>query len=99
MSRYYSYEDYLNRKRAEHGERFDPSDLAEQFIPYFISRERIRVEGLADEPLTGTVGVTTGHKPAFLLMRRSSDHGSMWLLSDEHRITAVKRGRDYVAVS
>lgn len=88
------YTDYITRKRAEYGERFDPSDLDPRFIPYFNSGERVRVStrGLT---LTGTVGVTTGWRPAFLLMRRRTDRGSSWVLGPNDQILAVKRGKRY----
>lgn len=92
------YRDFIARKRKEYGERFDASDLDPRFIPYFHSDVRIKVE-TCGKILTGTIGVTTGWRPAFLLMLRSSSHGSSWLLSrPSDRILAVKHGRKYVEV-
>lgn len=48
---------------------------------------------------TGTVGITTGWHPAFLLMSRSSAMGSSDVLSARDVIVAVKRGRSYVPVA
>ena len=91
------YSDYITRKGAEYGVRFDPSDLDPRFIPYFDSGERVRVAtcGLV---LTGTIGITTGWRPAFLLMRRRTDHGSTWVLGANSHVLAVKRGKGYQAL-
>lgn len=88
------YEQFIARKVREYGDKFDTSDLAPQFVRYFNSGERVRVDfGYAQ--LTGTIGVTTGWRPAFLLMRTSRSHGSSDLLSKDDRIIAVKEGRAY----
>jgi hypothetical protein len=92
------FEEFLSRKAREHGPRFDPSDLHPQFVPYFESGERVRVATLGEE-LTGTIGVTTGWKPGFLLMRRKSDTGSVYVLRAEDRVLAVQRGRKYEEVT
>ena len=77
-----NYREYLDRKHAEHGDRFDTSELSLQFVPYFENRQRIKIKNRWGEVLTGTVGVTTGWKPSFLLMRRKNQTGSSILLSD-----------------
>ncbi|MGH7962943.1 MAG: hypothetical protein ACRERD_14120 [Candidatus Binatia bacterium] len=83
------------RKQTEHGDKFDPSDLAEKFISHFESGERIRVEfdyGSGGKCVrTGRVSVTTGWKPAFLLIRRRTDRGSSTLLNSDDRITHVQQ--------
>jgi hypothetical protein len=91
------YDEYLARKRAEHGTQFDPSDLAPQFVRYYNSGERVRVQDKYGETRTGTIGVTTGWKPAFLLMATSRSLGSTELLSTDDQVVAVKHGRTYVA--
>lgn len=94
------YRDFIARKQAEYGDRFDPSGLDPRYIPYFHSDVRIKVEtGDGGMVLTGTVGVTTGWKPSFLLMRTARSHGSSWLLGKDERIVGVKQGRSYVAPS
>jgi len=84
------YDDYLASKRSAYMERFDESELSRQFIPYFNNRARIRVEMPYDEILTGTVGVTTGWRPSFILMRTSRSIGSCHLLDDRARIIGVQ---------
>jgi len=92
------YGQLLARKAREHGSKWDPSGLAPQFAPYLHSDTRIKVRGPWGTR-TGTVGITTGWRPAFLLMARTSAHGSSDLLGPEDQIIAVKRGRVYVPVA
>lgn len=88
------FEAYCNRKRNQYGDRFrPPADT--RFIRYFNSGERIRVRTCGME-LTGTVSITTGWSPAFLLMRTRRSMGSPWTLGERDEVLAVKRGRRYV---
>ena len=60
------YDELIARKRAEYGDKFDASGLAPQFVGAFNDRSRIEVEPRhSDRPRRGTVGVTTGWRPAF----------------------------------
>lgn len=93
------FQSFIERKRREHGVRFDPSELASAFVPYFESQERVRVRLKYGEEMTGTIGVTTGWRPAFLLMRSSRALGSSVVLSSEASVIAVKRGRKYVTLA
>lgn len=92
------FDDTLNRKTREHGTKFDPSDLASAFVPYYNSGERIKVRAPWGDETTGTVGMTTGWRPAFLLMRTSRSIGSSYVLRETDTVIAVKRGRVYVEV-
>lgn len=94
----------VNQGRVQHGERFDDTDLraAKHFAPYYRNGARLKVrrdygDGEYHER-TGTVGKTTGWKPAFLLMHRSSDRGSSDVLGPEDEITHIHNGRQYVPV-
>ena len=90
------FEQYLQRKRVEYGTKFDASDLDSKFVSAFNSGYRIKVDfvGLDDagndtyghSVKTGTVGVTTGWRPVFLLMLRKTDLGSGWTLTRRDRI-------------
>lgn len=95
----YAYQQYLDRARHQHGDRFDGSDLYPQFRPFF-QGPRVRVRTTYDNgetyERTGRVSVTTGWRPAFILIHRSSDHGSSDLLGERDRVVAVQRGRQYV---
>ena len=64
MSR--SFGEYLKRKRAEYGEKFDASDLAPQFIPYYESGERIEV--------VSSWGTVRAHRHHHWLAPRFSSH-------------------------
>lgn len=69
----------------------DYSNIATQFARYYGKDIRIKVafcdkKGKVYETKTGTVGMTTGWKPSFLLMLRSNSTGSSHLLSDNDKI-------------
>ena len=89
------YESLLERKQFEHGAKFDASNLDLRFVSAFNNRTRIKVQAYG-ETYFGTVGVTTGWKPAFLLMHNSRSIGSGTILGPNYEIVAVKRGRKYV---
>lgn len=92
------YELYLARKRREYGDRFVPPD-APQFVRYFQGpRIKVRTTYPSGETYerTGTVSITTGWKPAFLLMRRSNAFGSSDLLRRDDEVIAVQGGRKYI---
>lgn len=88
--------------RNKHGDKFDPSDLiaAQQFAPYLHTDLRLKVSNVRwGWERTGRVGITTGWKPAFLLMHRSSDRGSGDLLGPNDIIIATWNGRRYEDVA
>jgi hypothetical protein len=94
-----NYQEYLERKSRQAGTRFDASNLAPQFIPYFESQQRIEVEFRRGPHVLyygrGRVGVTTGWKPVFILMPRIDSIGSSEVLGDDDKIVKVipERGR------
>jgi hypothetical protein len=61
--------------------------------------QRVKVSDDRGWERTGVVSSTTGWVPAFLLVHRSSDHGSWDALSSRDRLVAVWNGRRYVEVS
>jgi hypothetical protein len=82
------YESYINKKAREYGDKFDASELDPKFIPYFNSGQRIEVDfGYAIK--RGTVGVTSGWKPVFLLMLTLRSSGSSYILDKDTTITKV----------
>ena len=93
-----NFDAYVNRARATHGAELDLSEIPAKFLPYFQTGQRIRVR-MYDQEITGTVSVTTGWRPALLLMRRSNASGSSDLLRDDTEIVAVQHGRTYVPVA
>ena len=92
-----NYREFIERKQREYGEKFDPSDLNPAFVRYFENGERVKVP-FYGENVTGTIGVTAGWRPCFVLMRRSNSIGSSWCINQDSKVIAVKRGRTYQAV-
>ena len=88
------YSDFVARKFQQYGDKFSGESLAAQFIPAFNNGDRFRVLvdfGYEDEkPVWGYVGVTTGWKPVFLLIRRRGQNGSSEILSTGHKILRSK---------
>jgi hypothetical protein len=85
-----SFQQYLNRKRNQWGSKFDPSDLALQFVPYFENQQRIEVSfGGGDFHKRGRVGITTGWKPCFLLLPTTRSRGSSWILGGPDVVVRV----------
>ena len=80
-----AYQEYVKRKRTEYGDRFDDSELSSQFVPYFENQKRIEVVSVSGTR-RGRVGITTGWRPTFLLMLRSTSIGSQYILRDNDRI-------------
>lgn len=65
----------------------DYSAISKQFIPYYESQERIKVKiSDSDEIKSGTIGITTGWKPIFILMLTKRSTGSSYILSDNDKI-------------
>ena len=95
-----NFTDLVNRRTAQYGDKFDVSDLDKRFIAFYQNGQRIKVE-TCGMVMTGTVGVTTGWKPAFLLMRTSRSIGSSWILGTESKLLSVQasyKGK-YIAVN
>lgn len=89
------FEDCVTRGRRAHGSKFTTKTLDKRFIDYFNSGVRIRVDfgdGLVQQ---GTVGVTGGWRPVFLLMLRSDSIGSTWTLGKNDTIVGVQKGKRY----
>lgn len=74
------FDGFCDGKRQIHGDKFDSSDLDKCVVTHYnaMSRRRIKVEWKDGSTQWGSVGVTTGWKPVFLLMQnrysRSSSH-------------------------
>jgi len=86
------YLTWFNNKAEVYGDKWDGSDLAPKFIKAFNTGERIRVK-VYGEVKTGTVGVTSGWKPVFLLMHNKRCTGSSTLLTHDVTFTTEKVGR------
>jgi hypothetical protein len=94
-------------KAHEHGKPgamnlhvIDRSNLAPQFAGYYQSGDRIKVRTTYPSgetwERTGTVGKTTGWRPAYLLMPRITSTASGDVLDANDVVIAVKRGSTYV---
>jgi hypothetical protein len=81
-----SYKEYLERKQKEYGAKFNPCNLAPQFIPYFENRQRVIVKNHYGETKRGYIGITTGWQPCFLLLNNTRSIGSSETLSDKDEI-------------
>ena len=96
------YGAFVLRGLGQWGDKWTDADLAQQFVPFLNSGERVKVTttyGDGEEfTRTGTIGVTGGWRPVFLLMHRSNSVGSWDTLKATDKIVAVKRGRGYVAI-
>lgn len=90
-----NYSAMVAQRKATHGDKFDESALDKRFVPYFESGERIKVRTLGLMIITGTVGVTTGWCPCFLLMRMRRGTGSAFTLGPNDDIVAVKHGKTW----
>lgn len=89
-----NFKDYLEQKQREYGTKFDASDLDSRFVRSFETGGRIRVKFYGEFVKTGTVGITTGWKPVFLLMLTSRSVGSSHILNKSAEFTSesVTRG-------
>ena len=86
-----NYQEFIERKTKQYGNKFDASDLNPAFIPYYENGERITVD-FGYEKKRGTIGITTGWKPVFLLMLRISDHGSSYTIGKDAKIVPNEKG-------
>lgn len=84
-----SFNEYLSTKRHQHGDKFDPSDLHEQFIEHWRTGDRVEIEMKGEGKMRGRIGVTTGWKPCFILLLRSNSSGSSWTLRKEDKVIRV----------
>lgn len=82
-----NYSEWRITKCKEHGAKFDSSDLNQSFIPYFESGERITVD-FGYETKRGTIGVTTGWKPVFLLVLTKRSLGSSYTIGKDTKVIA-----------
>lgn len=89
---------YSPGDREGHLMDYSSLDAAGQFKPYFRG-PRIKVTTTYPDGETftrfGTVGVTTGWRPVFLLMKRSDSVGSSDVLGPDDKVVAVKTGSHY----
>jgi hypothetical protein len=89
----HNYQDAITGGKNRYGDKFSDTHLAPQFIRYYESQQRIEVTTTYENGETwirrGTVGMTTGWVPCFILMGRVSDSGSSDVLKATDKVTAV----------
>lgn len=83
----------LTRLANLHGHRFDHSRLALQFVEHHDSKARIEVRTTYPDGTTytrrGTVAMTTGYQPVFILMPRSDSQSSSDTLGPEDEVVRI----------
>lgn len=86
------YENYVNRKKVEYGEKFSDENINKAFITAFNNGDtfRVKVDFGYDKPIWGYIGATTGWKPCFLLLRKRGQHGSSETISQDAKIIDYK---------
>lgn len=87
------YEEFCMRGRSRYGSQFNTSSVAQKFVGYYNSRERIRVQFPGHSTMDGYVGVTTGYTPVFILVYNRRSLGSSIVLDDEFNLVKVFRSR------
>jgi hypothetical protein len=80
-----NYEETIARRKVKYAVNFSDESIDKELIQFFNSGERIEVaeiqpKGTPVKLLRGTVGITTGWKPCFLLMKRIDSMSSDILL-------------------
>ena len=80
-----SYAEYITRKKVEYGNKFDTSELNQNFVKYYENGKRITVD-FGYEKKRGTIGVTTGWKPVFLLMLTKRSLGSEYTINQKAKV-------------
>jgi len=83
-----NYRDLMDVKKCKYGEKFDDSDLNKEFIRYFENGKRIEVD-FGYEKKSGTIGITTGWKPVFLLMLRRNSSGSSYTIGKNDKVIRI----------
>lgn len=78
-----NYQDFIDQKTRQYGDKFDDTGLSKQFITYYENQRRIEVDfcskdGRVYETKRGRVGVTTEWRPRFLLVLTPRSLGSVY---------------------
>ena len=89
------FDEFQARKRTQYGAQWETSDLHARFIPYFNTGQRVEVTHIDGDKSRGYVGVTTGWKPAFLLLYNRRSIGSSVVLGKGDIVTRTFNARRY----
>lgn len=82
------FDAWVKRARARWGDDLDLSYLPDKWRPY-LNGPRIEVALDGEDVTRGRVGITTGWRPVFLLVRRRSDRGSSIILVESDELLRV----------
>lgn len=85
------YENLIAERKQKYPDTFRDSKLNQAFIQYFNNQKRITVDfcganGEVYESKRGTIGVTTGWVPVFLLMLTKRSVGSSYTIGPNDRV-------------
>lgn len=87
-------EQYIERKRREFGDKFDDSNLqaADHWVrDAFNKGYRVKLHDTKYGDIAmGTVSVTTGWKPSFLLIHNARSNGSSHVIQPYEKVVAIK---------
>lgn len=83
-----NYQSIITDKKRQYGEKFSTEDLNPDFIPYFENQKRVEVD-FGYETKRGTIGMTTGWRPCFLLMLTKRSIGSSYTIGKKDKIVKV----------
>lgn len=91
------YEDMVERFTKKYGDKFTEIDLDQWFRPFYDSQQRIQVEYVGSLGFHyGTVGITSGWRPTFILMKTKTARSSSVTLNSNILITGINvYGRTY----
>ena len=88
-----TYTEVIERLAARHGAEFEAPKGVDHLIRYF-GAPRVEVTDTRHGFVRrGRISITTGWRPALMLMHRASDTGSSDLLGPDDRVTALIDGR------
>lgn len=86
------YEETLLRKRSQFGDKFDCSELAAvspAIREAYNSRHRTRIQFPDNSTADGYVGITTGWRPAFILLYNKRSISSAIVLGPDDHVVRV----------
>ena len=81
-----NYQETIEARKKRYS-NFSDINLNKEFIPYFESQERIIVD-FGYEKKRGTIGITTGWRPCFLLMLTKRSIGSSYTIGKKDKVIA-----------
>ena len=84
-----NYAETIQNKIHYFDSQFDGADLNPDFIPYYENQKRIEVNFAYGETKRGTISMTTGWKPVFLLMLTKRSRSSSYVIHKNDKFIKV----------